>query len=56
MRSILVAATLVVVSATSALANGRVVPEIDAFSGLAAMGLIGSIATLLWERGRKHRQ
>jgi hypothetical protein len=55
MRSILVAATLVVVSATSAFAiDGRVVPEIDAFSGLAAMGLVGSIATLLWERRRKH--
>jgi hypothetical protein len=56
MRSILLAATLVLVSATSAFANGRVVPEIDAFSGLAAMGLIGSIAMLLWERRRKHRQ
>jgi hypothetical protein len=28
------------------------VPEIDAFSGLAAMGLIGSIAALIWERRR----
>ena len=26
------------------------VPEIDAFSGLAAMGLIGSIGALIWER------
>jgi hypothetical protein len=29
------------------------VPEIDAFSGLAAMGVIGSIAALIWERRRK---
>jgi hypothetical protein len=29
------------------------VPEIDAFSGLAAMGVIGSIAALVWERRRK---
>ena len=29
------------------------VPEIDAFSGLAAMGLVGSIAALIWERRRK---
>ena len=29
------------------------VPEIDAFSGLAAMGLIGSIGALIWERKRK---
>jgi hypothetical protein len=29
------------------------VPEIDAFSGLAAMGLIGSISALIWERRRK---
>ena len=30
-----------------------VVPEIDAFSGLAAMGVVGSIAALIWERRRK---
>jgi len=29
------------------------VPEIDAFAGLAAMGLVGSIAALIWERRRK---
>jgi hypothetical protein len=29
------------------------VPEIDAFSGMAAMGVIGSIAALVWERRRK---
>ena len=29
------------------------VPEIDAFSGLAAMGVVGSIAALIWERRRR---
>ena len=29
------------------------VPEIDAFSGMAAMGLIGSIAALVWERRKR---
>jgi hypothetical protein len=33
--------------------DSTVVPEIDAFSGLAAMGLIGSIGALIWERKRK---
>jgi hypothetical protein len=30
-----------------------VVPEIDAFSGMAAMGVVGSIAALIWERRRR---
>jgi hypothetical protein len=29
------------------------VPEIDAFSGLSAMGVVGSIVALIWERRRK---
>jgi hypothetical protein len=29
------------------------VPEIDAFSGLSALGLLGSIGALIWERRRK---
>ena len=29
------------------------VPEIDALSGLAAMGVVGSIAALIWERRRR---
>ncbi len=29
---------------------GTPVPEIDAFSGVAAMGIVGSIAALIWER------
>jgi hypothetical protein len=32
---------------------GVPVPEIDATSGLAAMGVVGSIAALIWERRRK---
>ena len=37
-----------------AYAIGRLaVPEIDAFSGMAAMGVVGSIAALIWERRRK---
>jgi hypothetical protein len=31
------------------------VPEIDAFSGLAAMGVIGSIGALIWERRRRKK-
>ena len=38
---------------TVAASAATVVPEIDAFSGLAAMGLVGSIAALIWERRRK---
>jgi hypothetical protein len=29
------------------------VPEIDAFSGVAAMGVVGSLAALIWERRRR---
>ena len=29
------------------------VPEIDAASGLAALGVVGSIAALVWERRRR---
>ena len=54
MRVILSASFLLVASTVSALAGyTHAVPEIDAFSGLAAMGLVGSLATLLWERRRK---
>ena len=34
---------------------GSLVPEIDAFSGLAAMGVVGSIAALIWERRRRKK-
>jgi hypothetical protein len=43
---ILIASTVSAYAATT-------VPEIDAFSGLAAMGVVGSIAALIWERRRK---
>jgi hypothetical protein len=33
--------------------DGTPVPEIDAFSGMAAMGVVGSIAALIWERRRR---
>jgi hypothetical protein len=52
MRLILSAALLLVASTVSAFATA-IVPEIDAFSGIAAMGLVGSIATLFWERRPK---
>ena len=44
--------SLGILMATSlgAYAGAADVPEIDAFSGLAAMGVIGSIAALVWER------
>jgi hypothetical protein len=45
---------LLIASTVGAYANDfAAVPEIDAFSGLAAMGLIGSIGALIWERKRK---
>jgi hypothetical protein len=54
MRVILSAVMLLVASTVSAFAVSSInVPEIDAYSGLAAMGLVGSIATLFWERRRK---
>jgi hypothetical protein len=31
------------------------VPEIDGFSGVAAMGVLGSIAALIWERRRRKK-
>ena len=39
--------------ATTVAAHATAVPEIDAFSGMAAMGVVGSIAALVWERRRK---
>ena len=37
--------------ATTGAAYATAVPEIDAFSG--KMGVVGSIAALIWERRRK---
>jgi hypothetical protein len=39
--------------ATTGAVYATAVPEIDAFSGMAAMGVVGSIAALIWERRRK---
>jgi hypothetical protein len=49
--------SLGILMATSlgAYAGAADVPEIDAFSGLAAMGVIGSIAALVWERRRRKK-
>ena len=46
-------AGMIIVSTVSAYAGSPSVPEIDAFSGLAALGVVGSIAALIWERRRK---
>jgi len=46
----------VVVSATSAFAANVSVPEIDAFFGMAAMGAVGSIVALVWERRRQRKR
>ena len=48
MRYVLSAAFLIS-STTFALAD-RVVPEIDAWAGAAAIGLVGAVGALLWER------
>ena len=54
MRSIITAVALLVLSATAASAGQQYhVPEIDAFSGMAALGAVGSIVALIWERRRR---
>jgi hypothetical protein len=40
-------------STVSAYAQSAAVPEIDALSGIAAMGVVGSIVALVWERRRR---
>ena len=44
---------MIFASTVAAHAATPAVPEIDAFSGLAAMGVVGSIAALFWERRRR---
>jgi len=55
MRYVLSAAFLV--SSTAIAFAGRVpdtqVPEIDALAGLAALGLVGAVSALIWERRRR---
>ena len=53
MRFILLAA-IFVASTVPAYAEYVPVPEIDALAGFSALGVIGSIAALIWER-RRHR-
>jgi hypothetical protein len=48
-----IAIGMLMATTVAAYAAENPVPEIDAFSGLAAMGLIGSIGALIWERKRK---
>jgi hypothetical protein len=55
MRIWLCVASLIA-STVSAYAGADAVPEIDALSGLAAMGVIGSIVALIWERRRNRRK
>ena len=44
---------LIATTVTAYAAVTEPVPEIDAFSGLAAMSVVGSIAALVWERRRR---
>ena len=53
MRMVWLCVGVFISSTVSAHAGFVQVPEIDAFSGLAAMGVVGSIAALIWERRRK---
>ena len=50
---ILIAIGMLMATTVGAYASAPGVPEIDAFSGLAAMGMVGSIAGCIWERRRK---
>jgi hypothetical protein len=43
----------ILVASTISAYAGATVPEIDGVSGLAAMGVVGSIVALIWERRRK---
>ena len=48
-----IALGMLMATTVAAYAATPTVPEIDAFSGLAAMGLVGSIGALIWERRRR---
>ena len=51
-QRIWIAIGMLMATTVAAYAAENPVPEIDAFSGLAAMGVVGSIAALIWERRR----
>ena len=55
MRLVLWAGLLLIASTISASAAASAVPEIDAYAGFAAIGVVGSIGALLWERRRKRQ-
>lgn len=48
-----VSAAFLIASTTFAWAPRQPVPEIDAWAGTAAIGLIGAVGALLWERRRR---
>ena len=48
-----IAIGMLMATTVGAHAADTAVPEIDAFSGMAAMGVVGSIAALIWERRRR---
>jgi len=49
----LLSAAFLVSSTALAMAAGVAVPEIDAMSGLAALGAVGAVTALIWERRRR---
>ena len=53
MRFVLLAAMFVASTVPAHALN--VVPEIDAYSGMSALGVLGAIGALLWERHRKRQ-
>ena len=53
MPKIWIALGLLLASTVSAYALVQPVPEIDASSGLAAIGVVAAITALIWERRRR---
>ncbi len=50
-----IAIGMLMATTVGAYAGTLPVPEIDALGGLAAMGVVGSIAALIWERRRRKK-
>ena len=46
----------ILIASTISTYAGTAVPEIDGVSGLTAMGVVGSIVALIWERQRKRHR
>ena len=55
MRTLIAMGALLLISTASAYAGNVSVPEIDAYAGLAAIGAVGAISALIWERRRKNQ-